>query len=260
MAKPGPGVIGNSAVRERPPADTSAQLGYEVVVVKHTGFADSEKEPDRGAADKPAGPLWKHAYDTLARMIQEKEVAVGQPVVELQLAQQLGVSRTPLRQALQRLEMEGLLLKSGRQSYVVRRVELKEYLQSLRVRELLEAEAAALSAGRVPPEAIDAARANLEAVRAMRPYDKHAHWRSDDEVHSLFIDRCGNDTMAGILRDLRVATKLFEIERLSERLDPDSRQHERILDALARREPEAARAAVADHIRSLFDFALETIG
>lgn len=212
-------------------------------------------------ADAPAsGPLWRRAYDALSRMIQEKELPAGAPVVELQVAQQLGVSRTPLRQALQRLELEGLLRKSGRQSYVVRKVDLREYLQSLRVRELLEAEAAALSAGRIPAEAIAEARRNLEAVRVKRPYDKLAHWRSDDEVHGLFISHCGNETMAEILRALRVTTKLFEIERLSERLDPDSRQHEDILDALARADAEGARTAVAAHIRSLFAFAIETVG
>jgi DNA-binding GntR family transcriptional regulator len=93
----------------------------------------------------------------------------------------------------------------------------------------------------------------------MRPYDKHAHWRSDDEVHNLFIDHCGNEIMADTVRALRVTTKLFEIERLSERLDPDSRQHERILDALAAEDPEAARDAVAAHIRSLFEFAIQTV-
>jgi len=65
--------------------------------------------------------------------------------------------------------------------------------------------------------------------------------------------------MADMLRSLRVTTKLFEIERLSERLDPDSHQHERILDALAAEDADAAREAVAAHIRSLFDFAIQTV-
>jgi len=204
-------------------------------------------------------PLWKHAYDQLSRMIQEREIPAGAPVVELKLVNRMGISRTPLRQALQRLEVEGLLLKQVNQSYIVRMVGLKEYLQSLRVREILEAEAAALSAGRVRREDIDGVRRHLREVQARRPYDMLLHWRSDDEVHELFIGNCGNDIMSGMLRSLRVTTKLFEIERLSERLDPDSRQHERILDSLAAENPEAARQAVADHIRSLFDFAIQTV-
>ena len=170
--------------------------------------------------------LSEKAYSALFVMIQERHLKSGAPVVEQQLASQIGVSRTPLRHALQRLEIEGLLRKDANKSYVVRKVELKEYLQSLRVRELVEAEAAALSVDRVDPAAIEAARANLHAVQAQKPYDMISHWRSDDEVHDLFIRNCGNDIMINMLHSLRVTTKLFEIEKLSERLEPDSQQHE----------------------------------
>ena len=215
----------------------------------------------QGAGTAPGSPgtLSDRAYQSLLSMIQERRLQSGAPVVEQQLASLIGVSRTPLRHALQRLEIEGLLKKDANKSYIVRKVELKEYLQSLRVRELLEAEAAALAVDRIPPEAIETARSNLHAVQARQPYDMIAHWRSDDEVHNLFILNCGNETMTGILRSLRVTTNLFEIEKLSERLEPDSQQHERILDALAVRDGKAARRAVAAHIRSLFQFAVRTV-
>lgn len=193
-------------------------------------------------------------------MIQERDLPSGAPVVEQQLASLIGVSRTPMRQALQRLEIEGLLNKDANKSYVVRKVELKEYLQSLRVREMLEAEAAAQSVGRLAESDIDRALANVHAVQAQVPYDMISHWRSDDEVHELFILNCGNDIMTGILQSLRVTTKLFEIEKLSERLEPDSQQHERILNALKAQDAKAAKRAVANHIRSLFQFAVRAVG
>ncbi len=199
------------------------------------------------------------AYTSLFAMIQERRLPGGVPLVEQQLASLIGVSRTPLRSALQRLEMEGLLNKDANKSYVVRKVELKEYLQSLRVRELLEAEAAALAVDRIAPESIEKVRANLHVVQAKRPYDMISHWRSDDEVHDLFILNCGNQIMTGMLQSLRVTTNLFEIEKLSERLEPDSKQHERILDALEARDGKAARRAVAAHIRSLFQFAVRAV-
>ena len=199
------------------------------------------------------------AYASLLAIIQERRLPSGAPVVEQQLASLIGVSRTPLRHALQRLEIEGLLKKDANKSYVVRKVELKEYLQSLRVRELLEAEAAALAVDRITPEAIETARANLHIVQAQEPYDMISHWRSDDEVHSLFILNCGNEIMTDILQSLRVTTNLFEIEMLSQRLEPDSKQHERILDALKARDAKAARRAVAVHIRSLFQFAVRAV-
>ncbi len=215
----------------------------------------------QGASPVPGSPvtLSDKAYHALLSMIQERRLQSGTPVVEQQLASLIGVSRTPLRHALQRLEIEGLLQKDANKSYVVRKVELKEYLQSLRVRELLEAEAAALAVERIAPEAVAAARKTLHAVQAQQPYDMISHWASDDEVHNLFILNCGNEIMTGILQSLRVTTNLFEIEKLSERLEPDTRQHERILDALAARDPKAARRAVAAHIRSLFQFAVRAV-
>ena len=203
--------------------------------------------------------LSEKAYQALFRMIQERELPSGHPILEVQLAERLGISRTPLRQALQRLAGEGLLHKLESRSYVVRRVELKEYLQSLKVREILEAEAAALAIGRIDPDAIASARATLREVQGRKPYDMLAHWQSDVEVHDLFICNCANQVIRDMLHSLRVTTKLFEIERLSERLEPDSRQHEAILDALDARDGEAARDAVIKHMRSLFAFAVRVL-
>ncbi len=218
----------------------------------------SEENRGRGVGGTQV-TLSERAYRKLSRMIQERALPSGQPIVEVQLAESLGISRTPLRQALQRLESEGLLRKLESRSYVVRRVDLKEYLQSLKVREILEAEAAALAVGRIEPGAIAHARATLREVQSRTPYDMLAHWKSDDEVHDLFIHACGNIVIRDMLLSLRVTTKLFEIERLSERLEPDSRQHEAILDALGARDAEAARDAVVQHIRSLFEFAIRVL-
>lgn len=207
----------------------------------------------------PPSTLSQIAYSELLRMIQERELSSAQPIVEVQLAELLGVSRTPLRQALQRLESEGLLRKNESRSYVVRRVELKEYLQSLKVREILEAEAAELAIGRIDPTAIARARVRLREVRDLVPYDMLAHWQSDDEIHDLYIAACTNLVIGDVLRTLRVTTKLFEIERLSERLEPDSSQHERILDALEESDPTEVRAAVVSHLRSLASFAISVL-
>jgi DNA-binding GntR family transcriptional regulator len=203
--------------------------------------------------------LSEQAHRALSRMIQQRELPSGQPIVEVQLAGQLGISRTPIRQALQRLEGEGLLRKTEGRSYVVRRVELKEYLQSLKVREILEGEAAALAVGQIDTAAIARVRAGQHAVAARQPYDMIAHWQADEEVHDLFISACGNNVLRDLLHSLRATTKLFEIERLTERLDPDVRQHEAILDALEARDAEGARAAVVAHLRSLFEFAIRVI-
>jgi DNA-binding GntR family transcriptional regulator len=205
------------------------------------------------------GSLSAHAYRAVGDMIKDRRLKGGEVIVEQRLADELGISRTPLREALQRLEGEGLVVKTANRSFVVRHVELKEYLHSLKVREVLEAEAASLAAGHVDPDALAAIRAESLAVERTEPYDTHAHWAADDLVHNLFIDACGNAVMADILRHLRATTRLFEIARLADRLGPDSREHMAILDALQAGDAKASRRAVAAHIRSLFRFAVETI-
>lgn len=212
------------------------------------------------AAVSAGRTLADQAYEKLSGMIRRRQLRSGEMLVELQLAEQLGVSRTPLREALQRLEGDGLLGKSVNRSYIVREVGIKEYLRSLKVRQILEPESAALAAGHVSAAAISSARRNLARASDLQPYDMLAHYRSDDEVHDLFIRNCRNDVMTDILLSLRITTQLFEIETLSERLEPDAREHERILDALDAGDARKARRAVAAHIRSLYAFALQTIG
>lgn len=217
-----------------------------------------DDEASRRAPD--GANMSAQAYWAISNKIKNRELRGGDTLVEQRLAAQLGVSRTPLREAMQRLEGEGLLLKSANRSYSVRKVDLTEYLQSLRVREVLEAEAAAHAASRMTAAAIAPVRAAVLALEQLDPYDTHAHWACDDLVHNLFIDACGNAVMADLLRNLRITTRLFEIAALADRLGPDSREHLAILDALQAADSDGARVAMAAHARSLFNFAVATIG
>jgi DNA-binding GntR family transcriptional regulator len=199
------------------------------------------------------------AYNAVSEMIRWRRLRSGEVVVEARLTEALGISRTPLREALQRLEGEGLLVKQGTRSFVVRQVHMKEYLQSLKVREFLEAEAAAMAVGHVAPEVLAQVRTEIEELRRITSYRTDAHWRSDDRVHALLIEGCGNDVLGDTIRRLRVTTRLFEVARLQDRLEPDSVEHLAIVAALEAEDPRAARRAAAAHIRSLFDFAVDTL-
>ena len=211
------------------------------------------------AARQTSNNLAALAYSEVARLIEKKELHAGEIVVEQNLAAYLGISRTPVRQALQRLELEGLLLKSNTKSFFVRKVDLKEYLQSLKAREIVESAAAAMCVELAPAERIRAAKATLERLKASNRYDQEEHWASDKEVHDIVADFCGNQVVGNIVKSLRVTTKLFEVERLAERLEPDTRQHESLLDKIEQRDAAGARRAMADHIKSLFQFAIDTV-
>ena len=87
------------------------------------------------AAQPVATNLSNQAHQAISEMIQRRRLRGGEVIVELRLAEVLNISRTPLREALQRLEGEGLVIKGTGRSFMVRHVDLREYLQSLKVRE-----------------------------------------------------------------------------------------------------------------------------
>jgi DNA-binding GntR family transcriptional regulator len=203
--------------------------------------------------------LSNQTHKTLTDMIRSRRLRGGDVIIESRLSSTLGVSRTPLREALQRLEGEGLVLKSANRSFIVRTVDLAEYLQSLKVREILESEAATWAVGKIDLESIKKVRADVIALGSGDMVIAEQHWQSDDDVHNLFIDACGNPVMANTIRLLRVTTRLFEIFKLSDRVRYDTSEHIAILDALASANVQKTRQVVRDHLHSLYRFGLENV-
>jgi len=215
-------------------------------------------------AEKPSerGPhnLASLAYNAVSDMIRHRSLKGGYVIVEAKLAEALGISRTPLREALQRLEGEGLVRKGDGRNYVVRRVDIGEYLQSLRLRLLIEPEAAVLAIPNIPRRQLMAVRREIHDLLDATAYHTDAHWFSDDNLHNMIIDYCGNAVMVKVLRELRATTRLFEIDRLKDRLKPDSSEHLLIIEAIERGSAADTRKSVAIHIESLIAFAREHLG
>lgn len=197
------------------------------------------------------GSLSDRAYGQIKEMIRDRSLPGGAVIGEVRLSEALNISRTPLREALQRLEGEGLMLKTAGRSFIVRKVELPEYLSSLNVRILLECEATRLAFGRIPDARIARVRQELNALSETPVFDRLAHWRLDERVHGLICDHCGNPVLAKMIGALRVATNLFEVDRVADRVEPDSTEHLDLLDALEQGPVEAAVAAMHAHLESV---------
>ena len=199
------------------------------------------------------------AHAELSRLVLTRALPGGSFVVEGRLAEQLGISRTPMREAILRLAAEGLLIKQGSRSYAVRRVDPVEFFQSLKVRELLEGEAVTLAIGRIAPETIAGLRA--EVVRLSAQVQQAAiHWELDDRLHLLFPDALANRVLAGMIRQLRVNTRLFELISPSGRVEADAAEHLSILDAYAAGDAVRARAAMVTHLRNVAAEILDIVG
>jgi DNA-binding GntR family transcriptional regulator len=214
----------------------------------------------RGLVGSGSHSLATLTYKAVTEMIRHRRLRGGDVIVEARLAETLGISRTPLREALQRLEGEGLVRKGDGRNYVVRRVDVGEYLQSLRLRLLIEPEAAVLASGVIPRRTLIIVRREIEELMGTTAYHTDAHWFSDDSLHNMIIDHCRNEVMAGVLRALRATTRLFEIDRLKDRLLPDSTEHLVIVEALENGSATDIRAAVQTHIQSLIEFTRHHLG
>jgi DNA-binding GntR family transcriptional regulator len=202
------------------------------------------------AAPEAEGSLAERAYDALSRLVLTRKLPGGSLVIEGKLAEQLEISRTPIREAILRLAAEGLLIRQGSRSYAVRQVQPVEFFQALKVRELIEGEAVELAIGRIPPEVLDTLRHEVLALGRLDKQDA-AHWEMDDRLHLLFPEALNNGIMVRMIRELRMVTRLFELTSPSGRVASDASEHTAILDAVAEGNARRARAAIVTHLRNV---------
>lgn len=205
------------------------------------------EEPDSHDGE---ASLAERAHEALSRLILTRKLPAGSLVVEGRLAEQLAISRTPIREAILRLAAEGMLIKQGSRSYAVRRVQAVEFFQALKVRELIEGEAVELAIGRVPQAVVQAMRDEVVEL-GREAVQNEAHWEMDDRLHLLFPEALNNGVMVRIIRELRRATRLFELTSPSGRVARDAAEHLAILDAYLEGSPRRARAAMVTHLRNV---------
>src|SRR5205814_1053037 len=149
------------------------------------------------------------AYGAVLDMIARGTIAAGELVTERQIAMRLGMSRTPVREAVRRLEGEGTLERQRSGALVVRPYSMEEFLHVLAVRRLLEGEAARLAAGRVSADLLAAARERIAQLRRDGLADSAR--RDDRDFHAAIAQASGNPVLATAIGDLRKRTAMFRL-------------------------------------------------
>ena len=202
--------------------------------------------------------LAEQAYRGLRSLILERRIAPGAPVVEGRLAEDLRISRTPMREALVRLVGEGLLERAGARSYSVRKVSPTEYFQSMQIRETMEAHAMDLAVDRVSAAEIDALMRDIRRL-AKETQQEAVHWQADDRLHLMFAQASGNAVLVRIIETLRVNTRLFEIAGPFGRVARDGAEHLAILATWRDGDVKGAKKALLAHLRNLQQEALDVM-
>jgi DNA-binding GntR family transcriptional regulator len=208
---------------------------------------------DSPEGSRPEATRVEAVYEQILLQIVSGVLTGGGEIKSTLLAKQLGLSRTPVVQALQRLAADGLVTLEINKRAVVRPGAENWLVELHELREWLEPPAAARAALHLSVE--DLARLRVHAEEA-RPHS-HADWpaaaqRFDFALHLTIADRSGNFALRETIR------KIWAFKRLSylaaperpETLERGYREHLSLLDALERRDGETARAAMLFHLRS----------
>ena len=194
-------------------------------------------------------------HDEVATRLRERifsgELAPGSFLDEVRLAEEMEISRTPLREALKVLTAEGLVRHEPRRGSFVNEVTEQDLDEIFPVIALLE--------GRCAHEAaLNATDADLQALEALHDkLSRHAkarrindYYAANFAIHEAIIALAGNRWLAQVITDLRKIVKLARLQQLHApgRLDQSLSEHLAVFAALKARDPEGAEAAMRTHL------------
>lgn len=197
-------------------------------------------------------PLRSQIRSYLVEQLLSGELEPGSQLNESELTKELGVSRTPLREALLQLEFEGLLGSTPGKGFSVAPLEKKEVVELFEVGIELETLALQLSGG-VNKEQLDRLRSiNRQRAQVLRDRgDRDDLVVLDDRWHRLLIANCENEQLRELLRLVRnrLYRYIFAFEGQTGEVEKAIRDHERIMDALEQDDLNGAMELLREHWR-----------
>lgn len=207
-------------------------------------------------------PLREIVYEELKAQILKGDIKPGTRMMEVELAEVLGVSRTPVREAIRKLEKEGLVKIEPRRGAYASELSVKDMVDILEVRQSMEGLAAYYCAQRINDEQKeqlrDYALAFNEAVEE-GVYEEMISY--DTKFHHLIVECCDNDILVHMVEQLQELVLRFRYLYYSDfkRAEQMPAEHHEIFEAVASGDAERAREAAALHINRLKDM-VETEG
>ncbi len=196
-------------------------------------------------------PLRDVVFQTLRQAILRNEIKPGERLMEIHLAKKLGVSRTPVREAIRMLELEGLVKTYPRKGAVVAEITIPDLEDVLEVRLALEA----LAVRKVCRTLTEAQLQELRQLAAkfeetLNGEDVEACAQADMAFHDAIYNATGNRRLVQILNNLREQMYRYRMEYLKDRNSHRMlvEEHAQIVQALAEQDEEKALAATTRHI------------
>ena len=207
-------------------------------------------------------PLRDVVFNTLRQAILRGELKPGERLMEIQLANKLGVSRTPIREAIRKLELEGLVLMIPRRGAEVAEITEKSLRDVLEVRGALEELAVKLACQKITDAQIAELRAaEKEFEMALQSGDVTVYAEADVKFHDVIYRATDNQRLIQLLFNLREQMYRYRVEYLKREEAHETLlvEHKRIIETIANRDMEAAVDAVCKHIDNQVSAVIDTI-
>lgn len=180
----------------------------------------------------------------------DRKLGGGTIIQERKVATELGISRTPMRMALARLEGEAFLTRLSERLLAVRTVSLPECLDAIGIRKLIEPEATRLATPRIELSVLEDLKGQLSKLMTRKKADLRMEWEFDDRLHQTIAKYSGNLAMVDTVARLRRTTRLFVHLKVAEpsSLSHGGNEHLKIIEAMASRDAEEAARAMYVHL------------
>ena len=246
-----------------------------ILTSKSPQAARSAKAPSRAPSPKrsakglavPLEPTKRSAdtvgriYDQLHRMVIQFEIPPDERVNEVELARSLSVSRTPLREALNRLVIDGLLTLEPNRGFRVRPLETKDIFDLYEARAVVEIAAVRLACRRAKPEAIEALAAFWGEVASLHNRPSTELLGYDETFHERLAALSSNAELGRALKSINARihfVRWMDLEREDRRATTYT-EHIDVLEALRRREEERCVTILSGHIERRLEEIVEVI-
>lgn len=195
------------------------------------------------------------AYERLKDAIQHAALEPGQPLTETRLSKLLGISRTPVREALQQLAQEGLVQVIPGRAITVAEQSVQDVLDVVHLRWLLEPELVRLATEVASHREIEQLKRSVAKMQeAIETRDQTAWSRADSVFHEVLGDACPNELLCEVVLQMR--NRVHQIANIDSQTNPArlaecTVEHAEIVEAMATRDSTAAAHAMRNHMDKL---------
>ncbi|RME82620.1 MAG: GntR family transcriptional regulator [Caldilineae bacterium] len=199
----------------------------------------------------PSQLLRDIAYERIKEAIRMAELQPGQPLSETALSKMLGISRTPVREALQALAQKGLVQIIPGRAVTVAAPSISEVMDAIHIRSLLEPEVARLATRTITPEQLERMWEAMKGLEeAVEVDDRQAWARADAIFHETLSAACPNQLLGELALQIRnrISYLAIDVQDNVARLKACTAEHRVILERIAEGDSEGACEAMREHI------------